>query len=326
MIYFGIRFTVLQGDAWASLNLKPLLMLLQQSPFLDGFHFAMLIGAIGFFALGIGLYIMYQVRVSMITDYKEKHDFISVNEIPWLKRVFLCFSVALAMLINIFGQGRANLNEVGVWFFVRMIMGIAGGTLLGTVSFLVLQYWYPTRLNSRLQKWRYMPRVNPKTGNKMKLLTEEEEDVHLDLGMQAEENIFSIDYDVWVDDASGDVKIEKYLGHLTGLRCNNCGFYTMKVWREEIIERHEDGTPKELLKHYQCAYCKNVRATQFHVSQREIEDYKTIKMKFQRNTKGIEAIKIEVHSSLAGKKNFEFQSIEQAQKFLEEFDIDKIAD
>ena len=300
-------------------------MLLQQTPFLEGFHQAMIIGSISFVMLGFILYAFYQMRVYMIADFKEKHDYISLYEIAWLKGVFSCFAVAIAMVINLYGMGKANLTSVGVWFFVRMIMGIAGGTLVGSVSFLVLQYWYPTKLNTRLQKWRYMPRINPKTGSKMKLLTEEEEDVHLDLGMQAEENIFSIDYDVWVDDQTGEVKIEKYLGHLTGLRCNNCGFYTMKVVREEIIERHDDDSPKELLKHYQCAYCKNVRATQFHVSKREIEDYKTIKMKFQRNTRGIEAVKIEIHSSVAGKKNYEFQSIEQAEKFLAEFDLDKIA-
>ena len=276
--------------------------------------------------LGIIVYILYNIRVYMISDFKEKHDYISLNEIKWYKIVFLCFAVAVAMGINLYGMGKADLGSVGVWFYVRMIMSFAGGTLVGSVSFLVLQYWYPTKLNNKLQKWRYMPRVNSKTGRKMKLLTEEEEDVHLDLGMQAEENIFSIDYDVWIDEGSGDVKIEKYMGHLTGLRCNNCGFYTMKVVREEIIERHEDDSPKELLKHYQCAYCKNVRATQFHVSKREVEDYKTIKMKFQRNTKGVEAVKIEIHTILAGKKNYEFQSIEQAEKFLSEFDMDKIAD
>jgi hypothetical protein len=300
-------------------------MLSQHSPFLEGFYLAMIIGSIAFIIIGIILYIFYSIRVSMIADFKEKHDYISLHEIKWFKGMFLCFAVAVALAINLYGMSKTNLGSVGVWFFVRMIMSIAGGTLVGTVSFLVLQYWYPTRLHAKLQKWRYLPRVNPKTGNKMKLLTEEEEDVHLDLGMQAEENIFSIDYDVWVDETNGEVKIEKYLGHLTGLRCGNCGFYTMKVVREEIIERHEDDSPKELLKHYQCAYCKNVRATQFHVSKREIEDYKTIKMKFQRNTKGIEAVKVEIHSTIAGKKNFEFQSIEQAQKFLEEFDIDKMA-
>lgn len=300
-------------------------MLTQATNFLDAFHQSVFIGSMAFVAIGLIIYIFYNIRVNLITDFKEKHDYISVHEIGWLKGMFLCYAVAAGLAINLYGMGKSGFATIGVWFFVRLIMSIAGGTLVGTVAFMILQYWYPTRLHSKLQKWRYMPRVNPKTGNKMKLLTEEEEDVHLDLGMQAEENIFSIDYDVWIDEKSGEAQIEKYLGHLMGLRCNNCGFYTMKVVREEIIERHEDDSPKELLKHYQCAYCKNVRATQFHVSKREIEDYKTIKMKFQRNTKGIEAVKLEVHSSVAGKKNFEFQSIEQAQKFLEEFDIDKIA-
>lgn len=159
----------------------------------------------------------------------------------------------------------------------------------------------------------------------MRLLSETEEDVHLNEGMQEEENIFSIDYDVWIDESTGDVKIEKYDGHLIALRCGNCGYYTMKVIREEIIERHPDNTPSELIKHYQCSYCKNVRATQFHISQKEGEDYKKEKPHFVRNTKDIDMVKIEIHSSLKGKQHFEFQTVEQAQKFLEEFDFNKVA-
>jgi len=134
-----------------------------------------------------------------------------------------------------------------------------------------------------------------------------------------------MDYDVWIDEKSGDVKIEKYDGHLIALRCGNCGYYTMKVVREEIIDKHPDGNPKELIKHYQCSYCKNVRATQFHVSQKEGEDYKREKPHFVRNTKDIDLVRIEIHSSLKGKQHYEFQSLEQAQKFLDEFDFDKVA-
>src|SRR5687767_2662747 len=104
-------------------------MLLQQTPFLEGFHQTMIIGAIGFIILGILVYIFYQIRISMIKDFKEKHDYISVHEITWLKRVFLCVAFAVAMFINLYGMGKANLSDVGMWFFVRMIMGIAGGTL-----------------------------------------------------------------------------------------------------------------------------------------------------------------------------------------------------
>jgi viroplasmin and RNaseH domain-containing protein len=36
-------------------------------------------------------------------------------------------------------------------------------------------------------------------------------------------------------------------------------------------------------------------------------------------------VKIEIHSILSGKRFYEFPSVEQAQKFLEEFDLDKVA-
>ena len=51
----------------------------------------------------------------------------------------------------------------------------------------------------------------------MKLLSEEE-DVYLDEGMQAEENAYSVDYDVWIDEKTGFTKIEKYNGRLHALK------------------------------------------------------------------------------------------------------------
>ncbi len=294
-----------------------------QNSFLDAWHNAMVVGGIIMFAIGIIIYLIHQLRVASIRDFKEKHDFINANEIKWYKYTFYSFGLGVAMFINLYAAGKVG--DIGVWFFVRIFISLAGATLVGYVATLVLDYYYPTQLNKKLRKWRYMPRVNPATGNKMRLLSEDEEDVHLDEGMQAEENIFSIDYDVWMDEKTGDVKIEKYWGHLTALRCNNCGFYTMKVRREEIVERYEDESPKELLKHYQCSYCKNVRATQFRISRKQSDDYKNVKPKFARNTKNIDLVKIEIHSGLTGKQSYEFQTVEQAQKFLEELDAEKVA-
>ncbi|MFM7856276.1 MAG: hypothetical protein ACKO96_31230, partial [Flammeovirgaceae bacterium] len=120
-------------------------------------------------------------------------------------------------------------------------------------------------------------------------------------------------------------KIEKYQGHLVALQCNNCGFYTMKVQKEEIVDRDEDGSPKELLKHYKCSYCENVRATAFLISRKEAEDYKNQKPKSRGNVKNLGAIKLELVSTLGYKKSYEFSSITEAQKFLSEFDFDKLA-
>lgn len=290
--------------------------------FLELWYSLMLIGSISMVAFAIIVYLIYKMRVSMINDLKEKHDFINTSEVKWYKWFYYLIGAAAAFAVNLYGQD--NNGGIGVWFIVRFFISICAATLIGYVASLVLEYYYPTVLNFKLRRLRYTPRVNPKTGSKMRLLSEDEEDVHLDEGMQAEENLFSIDYDVWMDEKTGDVKIEKYQGHLVALQCNNCGFYTMKVKREEIVERNEDGSPRELLKHYQCAYCKNVRVTQFTISHKEAEDYKNQKPKRKGNPKNIELIKMDVHSNLGHKKTFEFSSVEEAQKFLTEFDADKL--
>ncbi len=296
---------------------------LDDSPFLNAWHQAMIIGAVLMLVVCIVMYIVYKVRVAAITDFKEKHDFLNKNEIKWYKTIFIVFGVGIAMVVNLYAAGK--LHELGTWFFVRLFIGIAAATMVSYIASLVLEYYYPTRLNTKLRKWRYMPRTNPATGNKMRLLREDEEDIHLNEGMQAEENVFSIDYDVWIDEKTNELKIEKYFGHLVALQCKNCGFYTMRVVREEFVTFNEDGTPNELVKHYKCAYCKNVRATQFKISRKESDDFLRQKPQFSRNTKNVELVRVEIHSSLAGKQNFEFQTVEEAQKFLNEFDVDKVA-
>lgn len=290
--------------------------------FLDIWHDAMLIGAIVLIAAALIIFLMYNLKVSLIKDLKTRHDFVNASEIKWYKWVFHSLGLAAALAINLYG--KEDLDKVGVTFFVRLFFSVAGATLIGYIATLILDYYYPTILNRKLRRLRYSPRTSG-AGNRMKLLTEDEEDVHLDEGMQAEENIFSIDYDVWLDDKTNEIKIEKYQGHLIALECHNCGFYTMRVTREEIIERNEDGTPKELLKHYQCTYCKNVRATQFTISRKEGSDYLHTKPRVKRNTRNIELVKIDLHSNLGVKKTFEFHSVEEAQKFLTEFDFDKVS-
>lgn len=288
------------------------------STFLVFWHNAMIAGAAIMALSGIAIYIIHKVKISAIKDFKDKYDYINQKEIKNYKLMFLCFGLAAAMVINLYGMGK--LTEMGVWFLVRLFISIAGGTLVSYVAFLILDYYYPTVLSKKLNKWRYTPRVNPNTGNKMRLLSEEEEDVHLEEGMKAEENIFSVDYDVWVDEQTGEVRVEKYLGHLQALKCNSCGFHTMKVLREEISSPPSGDRPGELIKHYQCTYCKSIRATAFKISPKEPQDYKGTALKgTSRKSKQVDLVRLEIHSFDGEKKFFEFQNVEQAQKFLEEY-------
>lgn len=293
---------------------------LDQSSFLVAWHNAMILGAIFMVTIGILVYLFHNLRVSLIDDYHLKYNFINTREIRNYKLVYYCFGVAGMLLINLYQMDK--MKEVEVWFFVRFFMGLAGGTLIGYVAHLILEYYYPTKLDKKLKKWRYMPRINPANNTKMRLLSEEEEDVHLQEGMIAEENVFSIDYDVWIDEKTGDVLIEKYEGRLQALKCNSCGFYTMRIIKEEVTKAPTAEEPGELVKNYQCSYCKSVRATAFNISTKETEDYKKEKFKFRRN-KDVELVKLEIHSVSGDKKHFEFQNTDQAQKFLSEFDYEK---
>lgn len=290
------------------------------SQFLVAWHNAMILGAIFMVTIGFLVYLFHKLRVSLIDDFHLKYNYINSKEIRNYKLVYYCFGVAAMLLINLYQMDK--MKAVEVWFFVRFFMGLAGGTLVGYVAHLILEYYYPTRLDKKLKKWRFMPRINPANGNKMRLLSEEEEDVHLQEGMIAEENVFSIDYDVWIDEKTGDVVIEKYEGRLQALKCNSCGFYTMRIIKEEVTKQPTPEEPGELVKSYQCSYCKSVRATAFNISTKETEDYKKEKFKFRRN-KDVELVKLEIVSVSGDKKHFEFQNAEQAQKFLSEFDYEK---
>ncbi len=291
-----------------------------RNPFLEGWHMTMIIGAIIMALAGIAIYIIYNLRVASIRNYKEKYDYINTKEIRQYKLVFICFGISAMMAINLYGQGEVHV--MGLWFFIRLFISVAGGTLVFYVSYLILEYYYPTILNRKLKKWRYTPRIS-KTGAKMRLLGEEEEDVHLEEGMRAEESAFSIDYDVWIDEASGEVLVEKYSGHLQALQCGSCGFYTLKVIREEITRQPAGGGPGELIKHYQCSYCNAIRATAFNISTKEADDYKATASRTFKKSNNIELVRLEIHSSVSGKKFFEFQNVDQAVRFLQGYDVEK---
>ena len=118
----------------------------------------------------------------------------------------------------------------------------------------MLKFYFPFFIEKRLKKLRYSPRISA-DGNVMKLLSEEEEDVYLDEGMQAEENAYSVDYDVWIDEKTGVTKIEKYNGRLRALKCEKCNYQTLKVSKEEVIKPATLVEEGELIKFLICGYC-----------------------------------------------------------------------
>ncbi len=295
--------------------------------FLDIWHLVCFYGSIGLVGLSILIYIVYKIKYYAAGSMKLKYDFVSANEVQWYQWSHFIFAGALFLFLNQIRQETMELSVV--WFFIRFFTAFCVGVLHAYVAFLVFKYYYPKPLNKKLKQLRYTPRTNPNTGNKMKLLSEEEEDAYLDEGMQAEEDAFSVDYDVWIDPDTDYVQIEKYKGHLAALECDRCGFQTLKLVKEEILKHPSEYADGEIKKEFQCTYCNRIKRQTVRLSRTskpelsDIGDNILIDDPLKSTTIPI-SVKVEVLSNKGQKKNYEFQNTKEASKFLSEFDFAKL--
>lgn len=290
--------------------------------FLEGWQQIMIIAAIVSIITAFVILLIHYIKFSAVKTYKGKYDYLKLNRI----RAYQFFYFSLAAGMFFFGNtlGDTHVEKSLIYIFVRIFISMCVGVLIGYIIYLILKFYYPTFLERKLTVLRYTPRIS-KNGNEMKLLSEEEEDVHLDEGMQAEENVFSIDYDVWVDEKTGEVQIEKYLGYLEALECGSCGFMTLKLNKEEIINSATEETEGELLKHYKCTYCQSIRTTQFTIAKilKSANDYKLPDDYVLKGQKKIKSVMIEIISTKGDKNEYYFQNIQMASDFLDQFDFDK---
>jgi len=188
--------------------------------------------AYGCWALGLLIVLGYLVRLASVSEYKDKYDFINRHEIRFLWIASIVIIIGACFYVN------SNIIELNaLWIFVRVFTTVSMGMIVALIVQNLLKFYYPFFIEKRLKVLRYRPRISPKTGKIMKLLSEEEEDAYLDEGMIAEENVFSVDYDVWKDESSGYIKIERYAGHLHALQCPECNYQTFKVVKEEILRQ-----------------------------------------------------------------------------------------
>lgn len=220
------------------------------------------IAAIAIAATGVGVFLYHFIKLSTIKDLKKKYDYINLKEIKML----MAGSTLIIIGLGIAGNSILVTQISLMWLIVRFFVTVMMGLIIGVVVSNILKFYYPFHIEKRLKKLRYTPRVSPKSGKPMKLLSEDEEDVYLDEGMQAEENVFSVDYDVWIDEETGYTQIEKYAGHLHALQCPECEYQTLKVMKEEILESPTEAEEGELMKFFKCDYCDHKERKVFRIA------------------------------------------------------------
>ena len=211
-------------------------------------------------SIACGILLFYAINLVFAKSYHKRYEIISQYEITalWRSTVFLLSGAILYVVTT-----SDELTWLSLIFHVSI--AVVTASLLGYALRYVLRFYYPFFIEKRLQKLRYRPRTSPDS-RKMKLLSEEDEDLYLDEGMQAEEDVFSIDYDVWVDEVSGYTQIEKYSGKLFAVRCPRCTYCTMKAEKEEVTKTPNQNEKGSLIKFSLCKHCGHRISKEYSIS------------------------------------------------------------
>ena len=113
---------------------------------------------------------------------------------------------------------------------------------------------------------RNAPRKSKKTGLPMRKLSEKEEDVHLDQGQQIEEELGSVDYDVWVSDKPDDIMTLAYRSALSKYsECPNCGYRTYYHANSKTLRSATYSHDGEGVRNYACRHCDYTKTKHYRV-------------------------------------------------------------
>ncbi len=221
--------------------------------FLDSWSQYMYMGSVIFIGIGFILLAYHELRVVLISDPKEKYDYVNLNEIKFFWYAVICFVIAAFLFFNTLASDWIHQSGMR-WFYVRLFISSVFLVIMYQFFNSSIRIYYPRFVDKRLNRLRNKPRISP-DGNVMRKLSEAEEDSHMEASMIEEELFHSIDYDVWLDEKTGYKKIEKYMAYQHAEECPNCGYYTLKIEREELEKAPTLDTTGLFIKHYKCTFC-----------------------------------------------------------------------
>jgi hypothetical protein len=236
------------------------------APFIETWDSYLQLGSYVCFGIALLIILFHESKIIMTSNQKDRYDYVNEHEIRYfwyaiiafIAGISLYFSTVISPIVPVDDSMKVYVSV----FFVAGFVVIAYLILASTVRIL-----YPRFLENRLMRIRNKPRVSA-AGNKMRKLTSEEGAVHLEESQLAEHTseIHSVEYDVWVDEKTGEKRVEKYMAYQHAEKCGECGFFTMKIDTEEVVKKpgyQEEGV---LLEHYRCSYCKHREAREVPIA------------------------------------------------------------
>jgi hypothetical protein len=233
--------------------------------FLGTWNQVMMYATYGMIVIGLVTFFFHEFKLMMMRDPKEKYDYINHTEINVFTRSALAYVLSATLFFNTLGNDMI-VKEGMFGFVIRIFITACFFTVAYYLLANLIKIYYPTYLERKLQHYRRKPRISPE-GNIMRLLSESEEDAHLDAGMQAEEKFFTVDYDIWVDDKTGYKKIEKYMGFEHAEQCPECEYFTLKPDYEKLVVAPTMSSAGIAQRHFVCGYCKHRETHEVHIAE-----------------------------------------------------------
>lgn len=197
-----------------------------------------------------------------------KSDGITVKEEPLARfyPVFGFFGI-YALLCIVFGflyYTRAKRIHENKEDFYNKYVGVSKLRSLFLAIIFPLPFIFLRRLFAkRMEIYRYHPRFSKINGKELFLKSEEADDEYLYLGELKEEEIDSVDYDVWCTDNDDDVLILPYKNRTTPYHsCPECDYTTYKLMHTKTLSYatyHSTGLKE---REYSCVNCNYFKVEQ----------------------------------------------------------------
>lgn len=209
--------------------------------------------SMGFGALAVISYLAYWISLQSQKDRSAKYKFAAEKEVGALRRTTTIIAFAIFFLAFREVAGWLGLAQMYQYIFVAFISFMIS-FVIGYGFSAYLKYYYPFTLEKKLKNIRFK-KMKSSSGNSMRLLTEKEEDEHLTDEMMELEEAMEADFDVWIDEQSGEKKIMQYDITEHALVCPNCNFRTLKERNEEVVKEATETEDGKMERNYKCTYC-----------------------------------------------------------------------
>ncbi|MBX7058315.1 MAG: TPM domain-containing protein [Leptospirales bacterium] len=177
------------------------------------------------------------------------------------------FSLSLLALLKRLQRAAMILNETTSPFLKHAQLrqsnkGILAGIILA--PWFYLPYFLFTRW--KMRTLRLTPRVCPKCNALMHRLGEANDDPYLEAGQRTEEQIGSVDYDVWFCSNDEQTLIQRYPENSAYEQCEKCSYVTSRVVRSRTVRSPTYESEGAGEHEHECRHCGRKKLSSYSIA------------------------------------------------------------